>query len=74
MSGVRKFVGCWLLAASLGGCAVEPVKPWQRGELATPEMAWESDAALSTYRLHAQFGKEAASAQIGQAGGGCGCN
>lgn len=81
MSGARKSGGYWLLglslAVSLGalsGCATQPVKAWERGQLATPEMAWEPDPALGTYRLHAQFGKEAASGQIGQAGGGCGCN
>lgn len=75
MSGARKFgVCCLLLSSSLGGCAIEPVKAWERGDLARPEMAWETDAGLADYRRHVQFSKEAGQGQLGTAGGGCGCN
>lgn len=63
-----------LLSAALSACSTTAVKAWERGQLATPEMAWDLDPGLNRYREHAQFSKEAASGQIGQAGGGCGCN
>ncbi len=76
MSGARKFAVCCLLglSAGLAGCAVEPVKAWERGDLARWQMAWETDAGLSDYRRHAQFSKEAGLGQLGTGGGGCGCN
>ncbi len=75
MSGARKFAACCLLSSSvLGGCAIEPVKAWERGQLAEPEMAWAVDPGLADYRRHARFSKEAAFGQIGDLGGGCGCN
>jgi hypothetical protein len=71
---------CFLLAAlslSLSGCAmleVEPVKPWEKGHLARPEMALEAEPLLGNYRRHVQFSKEAASGEVSASGGGCGCN
>lgn len=58
----------------LAACSPKPVKPWQREALARPEMAWEPDPLLATYRRHTQFSKEAASGDTALAGGGCGCN
>ncbi|MFP5307339.1 MAG: DUF4266 domain-containing protein [Gammaproteobacteria bacterium] len=60
------------LAATLGACAT--VQPWQRGDLARAEMAFEPDPVLSAYRRHVEFSKEAASGGATLAGGGCGCN
>ena len=74
MPGAIRLSICWLLILSLQGCAVQTVKPWERGELATPEMAWEPDAGLADYREHARFSKEAAFGLLGDTGGGCGCN
>lgn len=64
-----------LLAASAGGCALEKVQPWQREDLARPEMAW--DAGLveeQAMRDHTYASKEAASGGATLGGGGCGCN
>ncbi len=64
-----------LLALASSGCAVmEPVQPWQRGDLARAEMAMEPDPLLSSFRRHVEFSKEAASGGATLAGGGCGCN
>lgn len=64
-----------LLALVSSGCAVmEPVQPWQRGDLARAEMAMEPDPLLSSFRRHVEFSKEAASGGATLAGGGCGCN
>jgi hypothetical protein len=59
----------------LGACVtIEPVQPWQRGDLARPEMAFEPDPLQAAYRRHVDFSKEAASGGATLSGGGCGCN
>lgn len=62
-----------LVAGLLSGCATGPVKPWQRGDLARQEMAWEPDSMESSYRDHVYTSKEGASGGVGTGGGGCGC-
>lgn len=71
---MKPVYGLLLLAAVVSGCSLQPVKPWERGTLAQPTMAWEVDPLLSEYRQHVQFSKEAASGGAGLGGGGCGCN
>jgi hypothetical protein len=68
--------GALLLSAlAASGCAViEPVQPWQRGDLARAEMAFEPDPLQAAYRRHVEFSKEAASGGATLGGGGCGCN
>ncbi len=61
-----------LLLLALTGCV--PVKAWERGDLARPEMAFEPDPMLAGYRRHVEFSKEAASGGPVLSGGGCGCN
>lgn len=63
-----------LCLLSLAGCATQPVAPWQRGRLAEPRMAFEPDPSLAAFRQHMFASKEAASARLSAAGGGCGCN
>ncbi len=70
----RLLVVCLPLAALLGGCAVKEVKPWERGNLAQPEMTADPDPLASEYRAHTYFSKEAASGGASVGGGGCGCN
>ncbi|MBA53695.1 MAG: hypothetical protein CMK89_04505 [Pseudomonadales bacterium] len=62
-------VGSCLLAA----CETSPVKPWQRGDLARAEMAWEPDPMESSLRDHVYTSKEGSSGGVGTGGGGCGC-
>lgn len=57
---------------ALAGCA--PVAPWERGQLAKPNMAWESNALEAAFMHHVFPSKEAASGGYGVGGGGCGCN
>ena len=68
----------WLfLFAALvtAGCAIEPVSPWQRGDLAREDMAWEPGlVGESLIRDHVYVSKEAASMGTSLSGGGCGCN
>ena len=64
-----------LLALATSGCAlIEPVQPWQRGDLARAEMAFEPDPLQAAYWRHVEFSKEAASGGATLGGGGCGCN
>lgn len=74
----------------LPGCAVvEPVrawtqpladamsrqpKPWEKGNLARPEMTMAGDALDLRYTQHIYQSKEAAAGGAGVGGGGCGCN
>ncbi|WP_369600811.1 DUF4266 domain-containing protein [Hahella sp. SMD15-11] len=70
---MKSFVVCaCLVSALLAGCA--EVKPWQRGELARTEMAFDPDAMQSSLKDHVYFSKEASSGGATAGGGGCGCN
>lgn len=63
-------------AAALTGCSSwQPwVKPYQRGNLADPIMAFERDPVAGRYMQHVYEAREAARGAEGSAGGGCGCN
>lgn len=56
----------------LAACA--DVKPWQKGDLARPEMQFEGDPLAARLAQHIYFSKENASGGYGVGGGGCGCN
>jgi opacity protein-like surface antigen len=61
-----------LALAALTGCA--QVQPWEKGNLAKPEMTFEADPLQSRFEQHTYFSKENASGGYGVGGGGCGCN
>jgi cytochrome c biogenesis protein CcmG/thiol:disulfide interchange protein DsbE len=50
------------------------VRPWERGELAAPEMQLICDPLESEFDDHIYFSREASSGGRGFGGGGCGCN
>ena len=52
------------------GCSVAP---WERGNLAKPQMALDSHPGQTEYRGHAYGSREAATGSSVGAGGGCGC-
>ncbi len=56
----------------LAGC--ETVQPWERGNLAKPEMQWQPDPMEISLQAQINASKEASSGGEGAAGGGCGCN
>jgi len=62
------------LITSLGACSSLGVKPWERGTLAKPEMALDSQPIVSALDDHVYFSKEASSGGRSFGGGGCGCN
>jgi hypothetical protein len=63
-----------LTTVATSGCATEPLKPWQRGVLARPDMKGNPDPLSSQLRDHIYFSKEGSSGSASAGGGGCGCN
>lgn len=63
-----------LVACVLATAACSSVQPWQKGNLAKPEMAFDSDPLDTRFMDHTYFSKEGASGGAGVGGGGCGCN
>ncbi len=64
-----------VLAAALSACAsLQPPKPWEKGQLAKPEMQFDYDRSDVRTQQHIYTSKEAASGGYGVGGGGCGCN
>lgn len=63
------------LVGLVSGCALDTVKPWQRGDLARADMQWEAGLVREAeMRDHTYESKEAASLGPVLSGGGCGCN
>ena len=61
--------------ACASGCAnLNTVQPWEKGNLAKPDMTFDSDRADSAFNEHIYGSKEAASGGAAVGGGGCGCN
>jgi hypothetical protein len=60
------------VAALVSGCG--SVQPWQKGNLANKEMAFDPDVLETRFADHTYFSKEGASGGAGVGGGGCGCN
>jgi hypothetical protein len=67
-------VALLLLACAVALCGCGSVKPWEKGDLAKPAMAFDSDPLQSRLEQHIYFSKENASGGYGVGGGGCGCN
>ncbi len=61
-----------VLSVLLIGCSA--VQPWQKGNLAKPDMAFDSDPLQTRFEVHTYFSKEGASGGSSVGGGGCGCN
>jgi len=49
------------------------VQPWERGNLAKPQMALEPEPSQSVLRAHNYGSREAAAGGNAPQGGGCGC-
>ncbi|MDE2342757.1 MAG: DUF4266 domain-containing protein [Betaproteobacteria bacterium] len=74
MSGQR-----WFFLLSFGvlaGCSTSApqVMPWEKGNLARPEMTFDAHPAEAALTEHVYSSKEGASGGSGVGGGGCGCN
>lgn len=68
----------WLvvvMVAACSGCATfQPPQPWEKGQLARPEMQFDPDRLAAKATQHIYQSKEAAGGGYGVGGGGCGCN
>ncbi|NTU52916.1 MAG: DUF4266 domain-containing protein [Chlorobiaceae bacterium] len=62
----------FMLTCAFSGCA--SVQPWEKQNLAKPEMTFEGDRLDTGYTEHIYSSKEASSGGSGVGGGGCGCN
>lgn len=68
-------VFAWLaVVVVLAGCAFAPPKPWEKGELARPDMQFDADPLEAKANQHVYTSKEGAGGGYGVGGGGCGCN
>lgn len=75
ISKTVRLAGPALLAALLlGATGCSTVKPWDRGMLSRPDMAFDSDPLETSRRNHVYFSKEATPPGGSGGGGGCGCN
>ena len=67
---VRVLLVCLL---SLSSVACVHLEPWERGNLAKPEMAVDAFPVLNEMRAHNFGSREAGSGSSSSSGGGCGC-
>lgn len=72
MSKLIAVASALALGAFLTGCGT--VQPWQKGNLAKPDMAFDHDPLQTRFEEHTYFSKEGASGGMSVGGGGCGCN
>jgi hypothetical protein len=63
----------FLLLTSVMLIACAPVQPWERGNLAKPQMALDPYPLQSALRAHNYSSREAAAGGNAAQGGGCGC-
>lgn len=63
-----------VLSLALGACSINPPQPWEKGNLAKPEMTMGGDPMDQRFTQHIYSSKENASGGAGVGGGGCGCN
>jgi len=63
-----------IIVVVLPGCAMQPVQPWEKGDLAKPAMGFSVDRLDEQFTQHIYISKEGASGGYGAGGGGCGCN
>jgi Domain of unknown function (DUF4266) len=62
-----------LLMISISLVACTSVQPWERGNLAKPQMALDPHPSQSALRAHNYGSREAAAGGNAAQGGGCGC-
>ena len=63
-----------VLLVLVSGCSLQPVRPWEKGDLAKPYMQFDSDRLEARFDRQMFQSREAASGGYSIGGGGCGCN
>lgn len=63
-----------LLGVTLLATACTSVRPWERDQLARPDMAWDPDPMEAAHESHVYHSKEGSVGAGEAGGGGCGCN
>ena len=63
-----------VLALRIGLMGCETVQPWQKGNLAKEDMAFDPDPLQTRFAEHTYHSKEGATGGTSVGGGGCGCN
>ena len=72
---IKALLLAWVSVHLLAGCIqIQNVEPWQKGNLAKPEMSFDDDPLAQSYKEHIYSSKEASAGGSGVGGGGCGCN
>ena len=71
---MKKLALLLLSGLAVSACSQMGVEPWERQNLAKPEMALENSPLRSSLDDHIYFSKEASSGGRSFGGGGCGCN
>lgn len=71
---MMKLVIVAMTLSALSGCSSLGVSPWERQNLAKPEMELNSSPLSAALDDHIYFSKEASSGGRSFGGGGCGCN
>jgi hypothetical protein len=70
----RSLMALGACLAALSGCALPPVQPWEKGQLARADMLIQGDPLATRFNEHIYSSKEAAAGGSAIGGGGCGCN
>ena len=73
MLSYRQRLNISLLFVCLALCACKTVQPWERGNLAKPQMAIDPTPMQTGLRSHIYGSREAAAGGNAAQGGGCGC-
>jgi len=72
---MRRSACVLLVVLACAGCAsFAPPQPWEKGDLAKPQMQLDRDPLTAKATRHIYQSKEAAGGGYGVGGGGCGCN
>ncbi len=73
MKPMLEILKLMLMLSSIYLSACTPVQPWERGNLAKPQMALDPYPLQSALRAHNYGSREAAAGGNAAQGGGCGC-
>lgn len=73
MGLIKMAIKMLLLTMGIMLTACTAVQPWERGNLAKPQMALDPNPLQSALRAHNYGSREAAAGGNAAQGGGCGC-